>query len=134
MKKIKNFHSLLQLNHTFQAILQMERKQKDFIVTRMDSCTTEGSHWMVFEKKANQFFIFDSLGIHKKCPSNSFTYNQNPLENLFSSACGFFGILYINLRNCHFNYGEILNMVTKDNCEFNEKLCSDFLDLFNLEK
>ena len=85
-------YGVLPLNHTFQAILQKERKLKYFIVTNVYSCNKEGSHWMVFEKMANWFFIFYSLGIYGGIDLflKKFTYIQNHLQNLFSSTCGFF--------------------------------------------
>ena len=58
LKKIKHFHGVLPPNHTLQAILQMERKQKYFLVTKVDNCNKEGSHWMVFEKMlTNSLFL-----------------------------------------------------------------------------
>jgi hypothetical protein len=112
-----------------------------YIINLEDSKDGNGSHWCSFYKNKNKSYYFDSYGFI--CPQNieniinPFTYSQKQIQDVSSSSCGYYCILFIkhldgyNKNNFLNNYNNFLNLFD-DNYYNNEKILSNELKKYNI--
>lgn len=100
-------------------------------VVNTDVSTQPGEHWVaILISKNRHAEYFDSYGLppinkhiveflHKN--SSSITYNTVTLQDLNSSACGYYCILFLEFRAKNISYYEIINIFSK-NTKSNDKI------------
>ena len=135
LKNIKYFVDVIPFNHISKKIFK--DKKRCFLIINTDYCSEKGEHWFVVEKYNKTYFLFDSLGeinkIYKKIEkviNNKTIRNKFSIQNILSSSCGLFCILYVRLRVIGFSFKEILSFFERKNTIFNENLLKRIFRLF----
>ena len=128
LKKINQFKGVFPINHLNKSLL--EKDENIFLIINTDSCRGVGLHWFILEKYKGKIYIFDSLGsilnnykIIKRILKKN--HNKSQIQDVTSSSCGEFCLLFINLRLIGFSYNEILSFFDK-NVEYNEKILKKY--------
>ena len=135
LKKINQFKGVFPINHLNKSLL--EKDENIFLIINTDSCRGVGLHWFILEKYKGKIYIFDSLGsilnnykIIKRIFKNKI-HNKSQIQDVTSSSCGEFCLLFINLRLIGFSYNEILSFFDK-NVEYNEKILKKLQKIISL--
>ena len=134
LKKINQFKGVFPINHLNKSLL--EKDENIFLIINTDSCRGVGLHWFILEKYKGKIYIFDSLGsilnnykIIKRILKKN--HNKSQIQDVTSSSCGEFCLLFINLRLIGFSYNEILSFFDK-NVEYNEKILKKLQKIISL--
>lgn len=136
LKKINQFKGVFPINHLNKSLL--EKDENIFLIINTDSCRGVGLHWFILEKYKGKIYIFDSLGsilnnykIIKRIFKKKIVHNKSQIQDVTSSSCGEFCLLFINLRLIGFSYNEILSFFDK-NVEYNEKILKKLQKIISL--
>jgi len=111
--QIVNFEGALPIDRIIASL----RAPRNMIVN-LDESHEEGSHWTAVhvdnKKKASYFDSFagnipreigEKLNICEK--------SSQPVQSLFSNSCGFYCILFLYLKSCHYNMNFIQSYMKK---------------------
>ena len=108
----------------FRGVYAMDRlpvRQQGAYVINTDDHDQPGAHWIaVFDDGYNVEYM-DSYGrppLDLRCVQflgPCYSYNTVTLQQLFSTACGFYCVYYLMQRSCGFSSQKIISMLSQ--CE-----------------
>ena len=104
-----------------------DHKQTLFIYN-LEPAYMNGSHWVSTYAKDNVINYFDSFGLppfeemvnHAKKKNVTLLHQNQQLQNLYSSVCGYFCLYFLNEMNKGVDYFDLLQVFDKDTIK-NEK-------------
>ena len=98
-----------------------DHKQTLFIYN-LEPAYMNGSHWVSTYAKDNVINYFDSFGLppfeemvnHAKKKNVTLLHQNQQLQNLYSSVCGYFCLYFLNEMNKGVDYFDLLQVFDKD--------------------
>jgi len=104
------------------------------IIINTDISTGPGKHWVALSMCKNLCEYFDSFGLpplHNELITilnkfKGYLYNTVTLQNVNSSTCGNYCVIYASLRCRGYKYNQIINIFTS-NTKINDKIVSTIL-------
>jgi hypothetical protein len=135
-RNIKSFNGIFMRDE----LDKIEFKKKGFYVINLDKSTGPGSHWCVIYKGIKTFY-FDSFGfptaeeIEKVI--KPYIYSTTQIQDINSSSCGYYVILFIMYFNSYHNKDELEiydNFIKLFNDDYinNEYLLYKYLKNYNI--
>lgn len=109
-----------------------------YIISNLDPDTKPGSHWIAIFVDENGFGeYFDSFGRRPegyqltflKKNTKRWIYNNKVIQNIFSSVCGQYCLVYLYLKYRGMSIRNFINMFTNDTI-MNDKLLVKMFETF----
>ena len=108
-------------------------------ILNTDKSTEPGQHWLAINYSSHgKCEFFDSLGFGPDFydltkfltnTSNSYEYNKNSIQSIFSEYCGYYCVLFLLIRSRNYSFRKFLMFFDK-NTLFNDKLIEKLIKFF----
>ena len=113
--------------------LPKELKQGWYVINLQSSNAGNGSHWTCFKVSQNDLWYNDSMGfpppteVIKKCKNNLY-YNKKEIQDIHSTACGWFciGAIVSDTGRSMYDFNKYINMFS-NNTYNNDSILSKYL-------
>ena len=121
------------LNIPIKSVLSRDQKvphnhKQTLFIYNLEPSYMRGSHWTSAYVKDNVINYFDSFGMmpfqemvdHAKKQNVTLLHQDQQIQNLYSSTCGYFCLYFLNEMNKGVSYFDLLQVFRKDT-NYNEK-------------
>ena len=125
------------LNIPIKSVLSRDQKvphnhKQTLFIYNLEPHYMNGSHWCATYAKDNVINYFDSFGMfpfqemvdHAKKQNVTLLHQDQQIQNLYSSTCGYFCLYFLNEMNKGVDYFSLLQVFSRDthkNEQFIEK-------------
>ena len=126
------------LNIPIKSVLSRDQKvphnhKQTLFIYNLEPHYMNGSHWIATYAKNNVINYFDSFGMmpfqemvdHAKKQNVTLLHQDQQIQNLYSSTCGWFCLYFLNEMNKGVDYFDLLQVFRKDT-NYNEKFIEKY--------
>lgn len=118
----------------YDKLSSIKKKKKFSLIINTGDSQTVGEHWIAVKVNGKKCFYFDSFGLpimnvfikeflkkYEKC-----YYSRICIQDISSTACGMFCIMFIKYVNSFSNYVSYIRCFSKDNLSLNDYIVKSF--------